>query len=208
MPKRKDPCPAGGRPRDSAIDQAVLEVTLGHLAVHGISGLSVAAVAEEAGTTRPAVYRRWPNKLDLVVAAVASLAEAEPPTPTGDPFADLVAELEHFRHCITDARALALAGIMLTDGAGPRLREQYREQLVRPRRGRLRGYLRDGVTAGSLAADADLEVAGSLLTGSWYAFALSGAPVPVDWARRTAALVWRACGGTPPPAPPPVDDRD
>lgn len=188
----------GGRPRDRGIDAAVLDVARAQLAAGGLAALSIAAVADAAGTTRPAVYRRWPDKLELAVAAVASLAEVAPPTPTADPFADLVAELEHFRHCITEAGALALAGVMLAEGTDERLLRSYREHLVGPRRARLRACLDRAVADGLLAPDADREVAGSLFTGSWYAFALSGAPVPADWALRLARLVWRACGGDPP----------
>ncbi len=187
----------GGRPRDPEIDAAVLVTARRHLAVHGLAGLSIAAVADEAGTTRPAVFRRWPTKLGLAVAAVADLAEVAPPQPTRDPFEDLVAEIEHFRHCITDASALALAGVMLQDGVDPEFKRGYREHLVKPRRVRIRACLDRGVQQGKLEPDADLLLAVTFLTGSWYAFAIGGATPPRDWARRAATLVWRACGGQP-----------
>lgn len=191
---------ATGRPRDAAIDEAVLEATLHQLARDGMAGLSFASVAAEAGTTRPAIYRRWKDKTALVVDAVAHLARVDPPATTGEPFTDLVGELEHFRHCITLAAALPLAGLMMGDGVEPSVREQYTREIVRPRRSRIRAHLDAAVARGELPADADLAVAGSFLTGSWYAFALSGTKPPDDWALRTAALVWRACGGTPPTA--------
>jgi len=49
-----------------------------------------------------------------------------------------------------------------------------------------------------LAPDADLAMAGTLLTGSWYSLALAEVAPPADWAERVARLVWRACGGTVP----------
>ena len=187
-----------GRPRDPAIDDAVLAATLRQLARDGYAGLSLAAVAAEAGTSRPAIYRRWPDKTALVVDAVSQLAQVAPPPIDDDPFTALVAELEHFRHCITLAGSLPLAGLMLTDGIDDEVRARYRSQIVAPRRARIRACLRRGVADGFLDPDADLAVAGTFLTGSWYAFALTGTAPPKDWARRTAALVWRACGGTPP----------
>jgi len=36
--------------------------------------MSLAAVAQEAGTTRQALYRRWPTKASLAAAAVAAAA--------------------------------------------------------------------------------------------------------------------------------------
>lgn len=187
-----------GRPRDTAIDAAVLEATLRLLARDGFTGLSLAAVAAEAGTTRPAIYRRWPDKTALVVDAIAHLAQVDPPEVSGEPFGDLVREVEHFRHCITDAGALAVVGLMLGDGVEQTVRRRYLEQIVAPRRGRIRRCLATARDRGELAADADLEIAGSFLTGSWYALAVAGAGPPDDWARRTVVLVWRACGGSPP----------
>jgi hypothetical protein len=132
-----------------------------------------------------------------VVDAVARLAEADVPLVTGAPFTDLVAELDNFRHCITAAGAMPLAGMMLGDEIDEPVRAAYLERIVAPRRARLRALLDAAVDQGLLAKDADLDVAGSLLTGSWYAFRVAGRTAPPDWAARVAALVWRACGGRP-----------
>jgi AcrR family transcriptional regulator len=196
-PAADPPAIRQGRPRDKTLDNAILNAARDQLASSGLAGLSIAAVAEAAGTTRPTLYRRWPTKLALALDAVAQLAEADPPPVTDDPFHDLVAEVAHFRHCIAEGSSLALAGVMLQDDVDEAFRAQYRESLVRPRRARIRACLERGIDTGQLAPDADLDVAGSLITGSWYAFAISGARVPRDWASRTAALVWRACGGQP-----------
>jgi len=175
----------------------VLDATLHRLARDGFGALSIASVASDAGTSRPAIYRRWPDKESLVVDAIARLAEAEPPDTGGGPFEDLVAELEHFRHCITEAAALPLAGLMLGDDVSQALRAKYHDLVVAPRRSRIQACLQRGIDDGSLDADADIAIAGTFLTGSWYALALAGITPPDDWARRTATLVWRACGGRP-----------
>jgi AcrR family transcriptional regulator len=193
-----DPAPQVGRPRDPSIDDAVLEETLRQLASHGFAALSLASVAAGAGTTRPAIYRRWPDKESLVVDAIARLAQVDPPERTGDPFDDLVTELEHFRHCITLAGSLPVAGLMLGDGFDERVRATYRGQIVAPRRARIRACLDAAIAEGHLPPDADLLVASSFLTGSWYSLALVGTDPPDDWARRVATLVWRACGGSAP----------
>ncbi len=158
----------------------------------------MSAVAADSGTTRPALYRRWKDKTALAVDAVAHLAQVSPPVPTGVPFADLVAELEHFRHCISEAGALPLVGLMLGDGIAPEVRQQYTDEIVAPRRARIRACLTTALNRRDLPQDADLLLAASFLTGSWYSLALVGAEVPDGWALRTASLVWRACGGDPP----------
>ena len=61
-----------GRPRDGAIDVAVLAAARELLVELGYARLTVSAVAERAGTTKTAIYRRWSGKQDLVHDATFS----------------------------------------------------------------------------------------------------------------------------------------
>ena len=187
----------GGRPRNAEIDRHVLEVALRHLSTVGLRGLSVAAVAEEAGTTRAAVYRRWADRTELAVAALGTVTHGAPPASSGDPFADLVGELARFRRFVVDTDATALVAVALVEGTDVRVCEEIRRRLVEPRRRRLRECLRAGVESGALRAQADQATAEDLLTGSWLAHAARGEPLADDWAVRTAAMVWAAYGGVP-----------
>ncbi len=186
-----------GRPRDAAIDERVLREARRQLAAGGYESLSLTAVAEAAGTTRQAVYRRWSSKADLATAAIASMSAAADRTPTDDPFADLVAELRAFRTGISRPDGLSMIGTMLLSSTDPALVDLFRERIVDPRRARILAILRRARDQGALAPDADLALATSMFTGSWYALALAGQPPPRDWPRRTAALIWRGCGGDP-----------
>jgi AcrR family transcriptional regulator len=59
-----------GRPRDSRIDDAVLRATVELLEEIGYTRLTIPLVAARAGSTPPAVYRRFPTKIELVYEAV------------------------------------------------------------------------------------------------------------------------------------------
>jgi AcrR family transcriptional regulator len=61
---------AGGRPRDSALDEAIILATRARLVRDGYSLMTIGDIAADAGVTRPTLYRRWKNKLDLVVDAL------------------------------------------------------------------------------------------------------------------------------------------
>jgi AcrR family transcriptional regulator len=187
-----------GRPRDSAIDERVLEVARRHLAQHGYEAMSLAAVAEEAGTTRQALYRRWSGKADLATAAIAAMSRAEERAPSDDPFADLVRELEAFRRGISRPDGVSMVGTMLVASTDPALVALYRERIVAPRRARLREILERARGEGLVDEDADLEVALGCFTGNWYATVLAGERPPSRWAERLAALVWRGLGGSVP----------
>lgn len=191
-----------GRPRDGEIDDRILAVTRHHLARDGYAALSVVAIAAEAGTTRQALYRRWPSKADLATAAIAAMASADATPATDDPYADLVAELTAFRRGVSRPDGLSMVGTMLLSSTDPDLVARYRERVVAPRRARLGAILRRAVDRGLLDADADVEVAVTMLTGSWYATALAGRTPAPRWPDRIARLAWRSLGGTPPPPRP------
>lgn len=191
-----EPKSSAGRPRDVDIDVAVIAVAQDHLARFGYEGMSVAAVASEAGTTRQALYRRWPTKANLATAAIASFAQSTAEPDTDDPFVDLVAELAAFQRGVTRPNGVSLIGSMMQDATDPELRALFRERLVLPRRKRLRHILQRGVAQGLLDDDADADYAVAACTGTLYAFLLTGQPIPRTWAKRTATLVWRAMGGT------------
>ena len=194
----KEATSARGRARDPHIDARILAAAARQLSTYGYEAMSVASVAEEAGTTRQALYRRWPGKAELSVAAMAAVADEIPRSEIADPFADLVAELADFQRGVSQPGRLSLVGTMLQDSVAPAVRARYRARVIAPRRARLRLILERAQQLGLIDADADLSVASTLGTGSWYARALAGDPAPRGWPRRTALLVWRAVGGAPP----------
>lgn len=193
--------PGQGRARDSDIDARILAAAKRQLAVLGYEGMSIAAVAAEAGTTRQALYRRWAGKADLAEAAVASVEEAasEPtsddPPAIPDPFAALVAELTDFQRKVSRPGRLSLVGTMLQENTELQVREGYRATVIHPRRRRIAAILQAAQGLGLIDQDADLTVAVTMCTGAWYGRELAGEPVPAHWPTRTATLVWRALGG-------------
>ena len=76
--------PGVGRPRDQRIDDAVLQATVDLLEEVGYLRLTVGAIAERAGTNKPAIYRRWPSKAHLVHEAVFPIEGRADAVPPGD----------------------------------------------------------------------------------------------------------------------------
>ncbi len=188
-----------GRTRDTTIDDRILTAAKDHLSRYGFEGMSLAAVAHDAGTTRQALYRRWPTKADLAAAVVATIEDpAERAATHLDPFAALVAELADFARGVSMPGRLSLVGAMMQDTADPGVVARYRARVIAPRRQRIAAILREAQRLHLIDPDADLTVAVTLCTGSWYARALAGDRPPPDWPARTASLVWRAVGGEPP----------
>jgi len=59
-----------GRPRDAAVGEAIILATRDRLVTDGYSRMTIGDIVADAKVTRPTLYRRWKNKLDLVVDAL------------------------------------------------------------------------------------------------------------------------------------------
>jgi AcrR family transcriptional regulator len=62
-----------GRKLDHSRDGVILDAALTLMAEVGYEAATIDAVAARSGVARATVYRRWPTKTDLAVAAVAHL---------------------------------------------------------------------------------------------------------------------------------------
>ena len=69
--------PVARRRRGAELEEALLEATWAELSEHGYGALTIDAVAQRAGTSRPVVYRRWAAKPELVLAAVVHVARRD-----------------------------------------------------------------------------------------------------------------------------------
>ena len=78
-----------GRPRDSAVDERVLDVAWDLLLTGGYAALNVDEVAERAAVAKTTLYRRWPTKDHLAIAVVARMIPFALVPDTGDICHDL-----------------------------------------------------------------------------------------------------------------------
>lgn len=185
-----------GRPRDAAIDRAILDATLELLAEKGYQDLSIASVAQRAGVGKPAVYRRHHSKERLVVATLERLADGPAPVIPEDTRTALTLLLAETARVVGTPGGLTIMGSLLAQGArDPALLDAFREAVFEPRHAVVDGVLQRGMERGELAADADLEVVDALLFGAILARALLGYGLDEGWVERVVAVVWRAVGG-------------
>lgn len=164
-----------GRPRDPRIDSAVLRATVELLAETGYPGLLVSAIAERAGTSKPAIYRRWPSKAHLVHEAVFPIGAATEIPDTGSLPEDLREMVRRTMAVLTTpAAGAALPGLVGEMAADPTLHAALLERFADTIGGGLaelleraaaRGELRADVTAGELAFQLTEAIAGITLLG-------------------------------------------
>lgn len=156
------------------------------MARDGYARMSMDAIAAEARVTKGSIYRRFPGKAQVATAALAFLREQRPPHVSEDPRNDLIEELRRFRNGIERPNGMAMLGTVLAEESHvPELLEHFRQDVVLPRRARLRGILERA----TLRQGIDVETAINVLVGSYYAAYLAGGKPRRGWERRAADVV-------------------
>src|SRR4051812_16714511 len=143
--------PHRGRPRDPRRDEAIYEAVLTLVAEVGVDRMSLDAVAQRAGVSKPTIYRRCPHgKAQLVSAAVAFRSESKPAAPnTGTLRGDLLAMVRRLSADITENAHLA-AGLTSRLRTDPELAAIFREHVIEAERARWRQVLERAAARGEL----------------------------------------------------------
>lgn len=167
--------PRAGRPRDGRIDEVVPAVVLEILNEGGYGSLTLEAVAARAGTSKPALRRRWRSRQHLVVDALATAIGTSPTPDTGCTHCDLIAGVGTLSRAFTTTvgrRALPVLVADLADDS--ELESQFRDQFFHPRRATTAEALRRGITRGDIRADADINLLLDMLASTTYYRVLFG----------------------------------
>jgi AcrR family transcriptional regulator len=176
-----------GRPRNPALDRAILSAAARQLGELGYARMSLESVAAAAGTTVPSLRRRYRDKPELAAAVIGSLRVEEPPAAAPSPRAFALAILENFHRNLRATPALAILGSLLAEEERhPELLHRFKTHIVEPRR----ALLRRALAAGDLPPSADLDALTSMLIGSFYGRYVTIAGLPDDWPDRVLSTVW------------------
>ena len=127
----------------------------------GFERLSLEEVAARAHTAKSTIYRRWPNKGELVVAAVAD-AQAAPVTPdTGSLREDLLACAGAYAGRDDRSHRL-LSGLLSEMARNDTIRTAAEEKLRAPYAGLFRDVLVRAVDRGLLDPTVDIDTIGEV----------------------------------------------
>ena len=155
-----------GRPRSQAARQAILRAARELLAEGGPGAVTMEAVAERAGVGKPTVYRWWP---DRHAVAMAALMETEPEGSVEARRRTAIGALREQLRAI--ARRFAtptgrhVASMIAASEPEGELSRAFRNHFVLARRAEGEALLRRAMQAGELRADLAVDVALDLLYG-------------------------------------------
>lgn len=183
-----------GRPRDTRIDRAVLAAATDLLTEVGYTELTVAAIADRAGTSRPAVYRRWPSKAHLVhEAAFGAPVSGEAPG-TGS-FAEDIRELvRRTAELLTTPLArMAVPGLIAEAANDPVLHQRLLDRFASQGWGGLEEYFTQAVSQGDLNPSVNTSHMLEMVIGAALAATLIRGPDNLDaaWVDSTTQILLR-----------------
>ncbi|HET7357528.1 MAG TPA: TetR/AcrR family transcriptional regulator [Nocardioidaceae bacterium] len=155
-----------GRPRDPSTDEHIVAAAAELMLSRGFDKMTVDDVATRAGVGKATVYRRWPSKDDLAVAAMEQVYGAEVPEPdTGSVEGDLRRSYQDVLASASSPAGHDLLRASITESLrDERIAGLYREASQR-REARTRRALERAISRGEVRQDADLDVLAQWLDG-------------------------------------------
>ncbi|MFF1320725.1 TetR/AcrR family transcriptional regulator [Streptomyces chartreusis] len=186
-----------GRPREERVTGAVLTAVVDLVTEQGIGAVTMDAVATRAGVSKPAIYRRWPTKQDLIIAAAETRLGVLSVPDLGDFRAELrfvlTARLEAYRLPGSDRLIAGLIGVAAEAGAARGQYAEYTERIT----SETRRILERGMVRGDVDPDTDVRAAATLVAAPLI-FRLIGEQEMPDarFVETLVELVARAVGPT------------
>lgn len=154
-----------GRPRDPHADQAILAAARELLAEGGLSNLTVEATAQAAGVAKTTVYRRYPSKLDLAVAAIAALVLSVPATESVEGGVREGSDLfeQSFGSAGSRAAFLAVAAAAATN---PEMHERFTAEVLVPVSRAITDMLHEAQVRGDATEQASADFTFDVIMGA------------------------------------------
>ena len=149
----------------SARERELLAVTLRLLQEHGYERLTLDEVAAAGRASKATMYRRWPTKAELVLAAfIEGVSQDAVPPDTGTLREDLIAIGDTV--CAQAKEHSATFRAVLGEvSRNPELNDAMQEQLFDQRRAMMKQVVKRAVDRGEIGADAANSELWDLLPG-------------------------------------------
>ncbi|SDN67179.1 TetR/AcrR family transcriptional regulator [Actinacidiphila guanduensis] len=184
-----------GRPRNAAVDSAVVDAVLRLLGDGASIGeLTMEGIAREAGVGKATVYRRWPGKDALMLDVLAAIEPPPTPEHTGDLRTDLITAVEYIRRrSLAKRESAMMRGVLLEVQSNPELWKRYHDTVVATRRRMLTDLLEKAIAAGDIRPElgTDLDLLADMVAGPVLSRATMrpDAPLPEDLAPRMVDIL-------------------
>jgi AcrR family transcriptional regulator len=191
--------PAGAAVLRGDITVAIRNAVMSELAEVGYGRLSIEAVARRAGVGKTAIYRRWSNKLEMVMEIISDVAERKVPLPdTGSFSGDLALLLLIVSTALKHRMASQIIPDLMAEAArNPQIAETLQRALRTHQQAVGEKLIGQAVARGELPEGTDPDVAVDLILGPLYwRLAVARQPIEDDYLERFTVAVTAALRAT------------
>lgn len=149
-----------GRPRDPAVRQAILSAARAILDESGVAAITMEGVAAGAGVGKPTVYRWWPDRHSVAMAALMDF-----PVPKGaairqgSPLRGLRKQLLATVQTLSTRTGRHVAMMIAASDPETGLSKAFRNHFILARREEGRSLLNRAIELGELRSGIDVELA-------------------------------------------------
>jgi AcrR family transcriptional regulator len=177
-----------GRPRAASVDRRLHETVLELLREGGPAAVTIDGVTSRSGVAKTTIYRRHPNRNELLRSVLANAVTA-PEVPRDGSVRDKIGSaLEQAWRQMADV--LGPGGLAaLVANTDPEFTDLFRAAL-RPYVDMLVGRIREDSDAGLLRPGLDAEGVVSLMIGAYLGELVRQGDVEAGWLDRTIELLW------------------
>jgi AcrR family transcriptional regulator len=190
--------PAGAAVLRNDITVAIRNAVMSELAEVGYGRLSIEAVARRAGVGKTAIYRRWSNKLEMVLEIITDVAGRKVPVPDTGSFAS---DLDLLMMIVSRALQHRVASQIIPDlmaeaARNPQIAETLQRVLRLHQQSVGEKLVGQAIARGELPEGTDPDVAVDLILGPLYwRLAVARQPVSDDYLEKMAAAVLASLKG-------------
>ena len=197
MPGQAPSSPARGRPRDPRIRAKILAAATALLERGGLTAVTIEAIANKAGVSRPTIYRYWPNAPAVAMAAFLDGSGAPAAARASrSPLTALRAQL----HALADAFAApagrSVAAMVAAAQSETELAKSFRNEFIARNRDATRELLERCIADRLIGPTIDVELTVDLIFGPlFYRLLMGHAPITRGFVDQLIdAVIPRAAG--------------
>lgn len=172
------------------VEEGIADSTLHLLRAGGPRAVTVEAVAAHSGIAKTTIYRRHPNRRDMLSSALSAVASPEPPGSGADAADQLRWLIDHAVETIDSGIGFGGLAAMLTDD-DPEFTAVFRAILT-GQRAELSAVIDSAKASGLMRADIDNATLIDAIVGAYIAERARTGQVADGWRDRLFELFWPA----------------
>jgi AcrR family transcriptional regulator len=198
-----------GRPRGDEARIAILEAAYAQLEEGGLAGFTIEGVAARSGAAKTTIYRWWPSREALAVAAFLATTGPRIAFPrTGSAADDIRAQMRRLTSVYRGKTGRVVRDLIAAGRGDPGAAAAFIEGYIRPRREVVRAVLQRGIEGGEFRVDLDIEAVIDALYGPiFYRLLVGHGPLDPTWTEHVAAIVLDGCKAVSAPSRKPARAR-